>query len=91
MYVSTIETTLLDALCDLCEFVMIPLRLLSGLLWAIVAGLGLLWRVRRYIATAALAVGAVLLCWSCPLLPLGLAITAAVGWATYPRQAVKPC
>jgi len=91
MYSTAIETTLLDGLCDLCELVMIPLRLLSGLLWAIVAGLALLWRCRRYIATASLVVGAVLLCWSCPLLPLGLAITASFGWATYPRQAVKAC
>ena len=80
----------IDALCDLCEIAMIPVRLLSGLLWAIVAGAKLLWRCRRYIATTACVVGAVALCWAMPMLPLGLAITAIVGYVTWPRSAVQP-
>ena len=84
------ENVLIDALCDLCEIAMIPLRLFSGLLWAIVAGAKLLWRCRRYIATAALVVGFCALCVAMPLLPLGLAITAVVGYVTWPRSAVQP-
>ena len=82
------ENVLIDALCDLCAIAMIPLTMLSGLLRAIAAGLGLMWRIRRYITTTVMVLGFVALCWACPLLPLGLAIVAVVGWATYPRSAV---
>ena len=79
----------IDALCDLCEIAMIPVRLLSGLLWAIVAGARQHWRCRRYIATTACVVGFVALCWAMPMLPLGLAIVGAFGWATMPRGKVR--
>ena len=88
MNATAFESVLIDAICDIAEIAMIPLRLFSGLLWAIVAGAALLWRCRQPIAWAGAVVGAVGLCWACPLLPLGLAIVGAFGWATYPRSAV---
>lgn len=88
-YTLNFQTILLDAICDIAEIAMIPLRLFYGLLWAIAAGLGLLWRIRRYIATTTLVVGAVAVCVAFPAFPLGLAIVAAFGWATYPKMAVR--
>lgn len=85
MTTSYAQNVLLDALCDLATLAALPLQMLSGLLGAVVAGLGLLWRCRRYIAITALFVGSMALCVACPLLPVGLAIVAGYGWATMPR------
>ena len=71
--------------------VMAPVAALYGLVWLIWQALVLLWPYRRYIALTIVAAAFVALCVACPALPLGLAITAAVGWATYPRLAVRAC
>ena len=82
------ESNLLDAVT---AFVMAPIAAAYCLVWLIWQGCTLLWPYRRYIALATVAAAFVALCVACPALPLGLAITAAVGWATYPRLAVRAC
>lgn len=67
----------------------LPLRALVNALEALYAILAAVCGHWRPIAIAAALAGAVALCAACPALPLGLAITAAVGFVTYPRTAVK--
>ena len=60
-----------------------------GAIWAILAGIealcGLIWRYRRAILFCT-AIGAILaVCVAVPALPVGLALIAAFGWATWPR------
>jgi len=55
-------------------------------LWLALRGAVWLCALWRPVALAVATVGAVALCVACPLLPLGLAITALVGWVTYPRS-----
>ena len=81
------ESHLLDLVTAV---VMAPVAALYGLVWLLWQGCMLLWPYRRYIALAIVAAAFVALCVACPGLPLGLAITAVVGWATYPRT-VRPC
>ena len=80
---STFESNLLDLVTAV---VMTPVAALYGLAWLIWQGGVLLWPYRRYIALAIVAAAFVAACWACPALPLGLAITAVVGWATMPRS-----
>lgn len=88
IYTPKLETIMIDALADICSIVVAPLELMGAILGALAAVLGLLWRNRKRITLGALVVGFTALCVAYPLLPLGLAITAAVGWATYPRRKV---
>jgi hypothetical protein len=60
-------------------------RLVVWLVWTVLQGAVALCSWWRPFALAALLVGAVALCVACPLFPTGLAITAAVAWATYPK------
>ena len=85
---TTFENNLLDLVTAV---VMAPVAALYSLVCLIWQGCVLLWPYRRYIALATVAAAVVALCVACPALPLGLAITAAVGWATYPRLAVRAC
>lgn len=85
---TTFENNLLDAVTAI---VMAPIALIHGLLWLLWRGCLAVWPYRKHIALAMAFAGVVALFVAFPLLPLGLAITAAVGWATYPRQAVRPC
>lgn len=55
-------------------------------LWLALRGAVWLCALWRPVALAVAAVGVVALRVACPLLPLGLAITALVGWVTYPRS-----
>lgn len=80
---TTFETNFLDAITAL---VMIPIQIVAGLLCLLWQGLTALWPYRKHITLGAAVVGFTALCVAYPLLPLGLAITAAVGWATYPRR-----
>lgn len=61
-------------------------RLVVLVVWAVLQGAVALCSWWRPAALSALLVGAVALAVACPLLPLGLAITAAVGWVGYPRS-----
>ena len=79
------ENVLIDALCDLGTLAALPLQMIGGLLWAIVSGCTLLWRCRCQIVCTLAMVAFVAACWACPLLPIGLCVVAAFGWATYPR------
>lgn len=81
------ENVLIDALCDLGTIAALPLQAIGGLVWALVAFAALLWGCRRQIVCTLAMVAFVAACWACPLLPLGLAITAVVGWATMPKGA----
>lgn len=83
MNVSTLESNLLDLVTAV---VMAPVAALYGLAWLIWQGAVLLWPYRRYIALAIVAAAFVALCVACPALPLGKAITAAVGWVSYTRS-----
>lgn len=85
---TTFENNLLDAVTAI---VMAPIQAVAGLLWLLWQGCKLAAPYRKYIGLAIVAAPGLAVCVACPLLPLGLAITAAVGWATYPRQAVRPC
>jgi hypothetical protein len=85
---TTLENNLLDAITAL---VMAPVHLIHGLLWLAWQGCKLCAPYRKYIGLAVAFAAAVGACVACPLLPLGLAITAAVGWVTMPRSAVRPC
>jgi hypothetical protein len=83
MNVSKLESNLLDLVTAV---VMAPVAALYGLAWLIWQGAVLLWPYRKYIGLALAIAGFVAVCWACPALPLGLAITAVVGWATMPRS-----
>ena len=83
---TTFENNLLDLVTAV---VMAPVAALYGLVCLIWQGCVLLWRCRQPIAWAGAVVGAVGLCWACPLLPLGLAIVVIVGYVTWPRSAVR--
>lgn len=86
MITTTFESNLLDAVTAL---VMAPITAVYGLLWLLWQGRKAVWPYRRYIAIAGGIACAVALCVACPALPLGLGITAAVGWATMPWGKVK--
>ena len=60
-----------------------------AVLWLMFQGIGHLWSYRRLLAIAGGVAAAVALCWAMPMLPLGLAIVGAFGWATYPRGKVS--
>ena len=63
--------------------VMVPVSVLYALLWLIgQAGKA----VEPYSQYIALTLAFVALCVAYPLFPVGLAIVAALGWATYPRS-----
>lgn len=55
-------------------------------LWLALRGAVALSGLWRPVALAVATVGAVALCAAFPALPAGLAITALVGWVTYPRS-----
>ena len=60
-----------------------------GAIWAILAGieaiLRLIWRYRRGLSLCT-AIGVFVgVCVAVPMLPVGLALIAAFGWATWPR------
>ena len=84
---TTFENNLLDLVTAV---VMAPVAALYSLVCLIWQGCVLLWPYRRYIALATVAAAVVALCVAFPLLPLGLAITAVVGYVTWPRSAVQP-
>ena len=84
---TTFENNLLDLVTAV---VMAPVAALYSLVCLIWQGCVLLWPYRRYIALATVAAAVVALCVAFPLLPLGLAITAIVGYVTWPRSAVQP-
>lgn len=67
----------------------LPLRALLNTLAALCSTLAALCGLWRPIALCAAIVGAVVLCASCPALPVGLAIVAAFGYVTMPRKAVR--
>lgn len=67
----------------------LPLRAFINTLAALGSTLAALCGLWRPIALCAAIVGAVAVCAAFPLLPVGLGITAAFGWATYPRKAVR--
>ena len=83
---TTFENNLLDLVTAV---VMAPVAALYSLVCLIWQGCVLLWPYRRYIALATVAAAVVALCVAFPLLPLGLAITAIVGYVTWPRSAVR--
>ena len=60
-----------------------------AVLWLLMHGIGHLWSYRRLLAIVGGVACAVVVCWACPALPLGLGITAVVGWVSYPRSAVS--
>lgn len=66
-------------------FVRAMARLAIGLLWTVLQGALWLCGWWRPVALAVAIVGAVALCLAFPALPVGLAITALVGWVTYPH------
>ena len=78
-----IENNLLDAVTAV---VMFPINLIHLLLWLIWRVAGSVWPYRWYIGLVAVLATAVVVCVAVPLLPVGLAITAAVGWVTMPRD-----
>ena len=84
---TTFENNLLDLVTAV---VMAPVAALYSLVCLIWQGCVLLWPYRRYIALATVAAAVVALCVAFPLLPLGLASTAIVGYVTWPRSAVQP-
>lgn len=77
------EANLLDMVTAV---VMAPVAALYGLAWLIWQGAALLWPYRKHIGLALAIAGAAWLFVAVPALPLGLAITAVVGWATMPRS-----
>lgn len=76
---NTFENNLLDLVTAV---VMVPVAVLC-LLWQ---GVVALWPYRQYIGLAVAVAGVGWLFVAVPALPLGLAITAVVGWATMPRS-----
>lgn len=58
-------------------------------LWLILQGALPLLRMWRPLSICAGTVAAVVLCAAVPMLPVGLAIVALVGWVTYPRKRVS--
>ena len=86
-YSTTFENNLLDAVTAI---VMAPINALAGLLWLLWQGCKAVWPYRKYIGLVVALAAAVAVCVACPLLPVGLAITALVGWVTMPRSAVSP-
>ena len=76
------ESNLLDVTTAV---VMFPIAIVRGLLWLVWQACTLLWPYRRYIAITLVAAAFVGVCVVCPMLPLGLAITAAFAYATKPR------
>lgn len=63
--------------------VMAPVSVLYALFWLIGQAGKAIEPYSQYIA---LALAFVALCVAYPLFPVGLAIVAALGWATYPRS-----
>lgn len=82
------ENNLLDLVTAV---IMAPVAASYSLVWLIWQGCVLLWPYRKHIGLALAFAGVVALFVAFPLLPLGLAITGAVGYATYPRSAVQSC
>ena len=79
------ENVLIDTICDIGTLAALPLQLIGGLVWGLVALAALLWGCRRQIVCGLAMVLFVAACWACPALPLGLAIMAVFAWATKPR------
>ena len=84
---TTFENNLLDLVTAV---VMAPVAALYGLAWLIWQGAVHVWPYRKHIGLALAIAGAAWLFVAVPALPLGLAITAIVGYVTWPRSAVQP-
>jgi hypothetical protein len=77
------ENNLLDLVTAI---VMVPVAAVYGLCWLIWQGVAAIAPYWQYIGLALAIVGVGWLFVAVPALPLGLAITAVVGWATMPRS-----
>lgn len=68
--------------------IFLPLRALIHTLEALWTTLAAICGWWRPIVLSSVIIGAVAICAACPLLPLGLAITAAFALVTMPKKAV---